>query len=165
MLRGGSSRGWTSRDLLHLTSKRSCSVTMSLIALAMVPFPSGLPLDTAPAMMLDAAAFSHFSLAFCPRLYTSFSFLESAVPLFFLHMLVCNTHAPSRGWNDRTVRMGSGGYSKGGGKRDRNKDENGPLGLGFRGRLHLSMATWACTGFDTPLFFFFFLFFLLLLIL
>lgn len=38
MLRGGSSRGWTSRDLLHLTSGRSFSVTSSLIALATVLF-------------------------------------------------------------------------------------------------------------------------------
>lgn len=91
MLRGGSSKGWTSRDLLHLTSGRSCSVTRSLIALATVHFSSGLPLDTAPATISDAAAFSHFSLAFCPRLYTSFSFLESAVPLSFSTYLFVHT--------------------------------------------------------------------------
>lgn len=93
--------------------------------------------------MLDAAALSHFSLAFCPRLCTSFfSFLESAVPLSFSTYLFAHTCSflGLGGW-DGEDRLGR--VFQRGGKRDRNKDENGPLGLGFRGRLHLLMAKWA----------------------
>lgn len=38
MLRGGSSRGRTSHDLLHPAPRRSCPMTMLLIPLATVRF-------------------------------------------------------------------------------------------------------------------------------
>lgn len=58
------------------------------------------------------------------------------------------------------MRIGSGGYSNRGGRRDRNKDENGPLGLGFRGLLTpVDWPNGLAQDLIPPLFFLFFFFF------
>lgn len=99
MLRGESSRGRTSRDLLHLTPERSCSVTMLLIALVTVRFPSDLPLDTAPALISDGGSFQSLQPGFLPKTLhvLFFSFLESAVPFLTPHTCLY-THAPFWSW-------------------------------------------------------------------
>lgn len=49
--------------------------------------------DTEPAMTSGAVALIHFGLAFCPRLYTSFS--SSLSLSFFLCVCVCISEAAS----------------------------------------------------------------------